>query len=66
MVYPNGNGRHARLMADMLLMDLASRQFEWGRGSLESVGELRSRYIAALQAADKNDYEPLLTFLDCR
>lgn len=65
-VYPNGNGRHARVMADMLLMDLAGRPFEWGRGSLESAGELRSRYIAALQAADKNDYGPLLTFLDCR
>jgi Fic-DOC domain mobile mystery protein B len=62
-VFPNGNGRHARLMADLLLMQLEGHRFEWGRGSLAAAGELRARYIAALQAADGGDCRPLLEFL---
>jgi Fic-DOC domain mobile mystery protein B len=62
-VYPNGNGRHARLMADLLLTELAGHQFEWGRGSLVTASELRASYIAALQAADAGNYQPLLAFL---
>ncbi len=62
-VFPNGNGRHARLMADLLLTDLAGRRFEWGRKSLMSAGEVRTRYIAALRAADGGDCQPLLDFL---
>lgn len=62
-VFPNGNGRHARLMADLLLMQLEGRRFEWGRGSLVAAGELRARYIAGLQAADAGNWRPLLEFL---
>ena len=62
-VFPNGNGRHARLMADLLLTELTSQRFEWGRESLVDSNELRTRYIAALQAADVGDCRPLLTFL---
>lgn len=62
-VFPNGNGRHARLMADLLLTDLVGRRFEWGRGNLVANNELRARYIAALRAADTGDYQPLLEFL---
>lgn len=63
--FPNGNGRHARMMADLLLMDLDGRRFEWGRHSLVPAGELRSRYIAALRSADEGDYRSLLGFLEC-
>ena len=63
-VFPNGNGRHARLMADLLLTELAGQRFEWGRGSLIGVSELRAQYIAALRAADSRDIRPLLAFLD--
>jgi Fic-DOC domain mobile mystery protein B len=62
-VFPNGNGRHARLMADLLLTDLVGRRFEWGRRNLVATNELRARYIAALRAADTDDYQPLLEFL---
>ena len=62
-VFPNGNGRHARLMADLLLTDLVGRRFEWGRQSLTSAGEVRARYIAALRAADGGDCQPLIDFL---
>jgi Fic-DOC domain mobile mystery protein B len=62
-VFPNGNGRHARLMTDLLFTELAGQRFEWGRGSLSDMGEIRARYIEALRAADSGDYRPLLTFL---
>jgi len=63
-VFPNGNGRHARLMADLLLADLTGRRFEWGRGSLVAANELRAQYIGALRAADAGDIRPLLAFLE--
>jgi Fic-DOC domain mobile mystery protein B len=64
-VFPNGNGRHAREMADLLLLRLEGRRFNWGRGSLTPVSELRSAYIDALRSADRGDYASLLHFLDC-
>jgi Fic-DOC domain mobile mystery protein B len=63
-VFPNGNGRHARMMADLLLAELAGRRFEWGRESLVAASEVRARYIAALKAADAGDCRPLLAFLE--
>jgi Fic-DOC domain mobile mystery protein B len=60
--FPNGNGRHARLMADLLIERLGGEPFSWGGGSLADVGELRGRYIAVLQAADNHDIGPLLEF----
>jgi Fic-DOC domain mobile mystery protein B len=59
---PNGNGRHARLMADLLIERLGGRTFSWGGGSLGSVGELRKKYVTALKAADNHDIGPLLEF----
>ncbi|UGY30434.1 mobile mystery protein B (plasmid) [Bradyrhizobium barranii subsp. apii] len=60
--FPNGNGRHARLMADLLIEKLGGALFSWGGGSLADVGELRARYVATLQAADGHDIRPLLAF----
>ena len=60
--FPNGNGRHARLMADLLIELLGGEPFSWGGGSLADVGELRARYVAALKAADIHDINPLLEF----
>ena len=60
--FPNGNGRHARLVADLLIEKLGGTPFSWGGGSLTDVGELRANYIAALKAADGHDIGPLLAF----
>ena len=60
--FPNGNGRHARLMADLLVERLGQPRFTWGSRSLVDASEIRQRYIAALQAADARDIAPLLTF----
>jgi Fic-DOC domain mobile mystery protein B len=60
--FPNGNGRHARMMADLLIERFGAPSFTWGGGGLGDVGELRARYIAALRAADGHDIGPLLSF----
>ena len=60
--FHNGNGRHARLMADLLVERLGQPRFTWGSRSLVDAGETRQAYIAALQAADARDYAPLLAF----
>jgi Fic-DOC domain mobile mystery protein B len=62
--YPNGNGRHARLAADLLIMEMGGSRFSWGgnRINLETSSEGRKCYIEALKAADQHDHRPLLTF----
>jgi Fic-DOC domain mobile mystery protein B len=60
--FPNGNGRHARLMADLLAMQAGRPAFSWGGGRLASTSELRTAYITALRKADGGDMAPLLEF----
>ncbi len=60
--FPNGNGRHARLMADLLVMRMGGTRFSWGRESLRDAGETRRHYISALQAADKHEVSALVDF----
>ena len=60
--FANGNGRHSRLMADLLVMRLGGERFTWGSANLEAVGTVRQRYIAAVRAADAHDWAPLLRF----
>ncbi len=61
--YPNGNGRHARMATDLLLTSLGAKPFSWGNANLVDAGKTRSRYIAALRAADKHDLGRLLEFV---
>jgi len=62
--FANGNGRHARLMTDILLVQLLRQpRFTWGSGNLVNAGECRKQYIDALRAADHYDYGPLLAFV---
>ena len=60
--FPNGNGRWSRLMGDILAVRLGRPAFTWSGGALADAGELRARYIAALQAADAHDLAPLIGF----
>jgi len=61
--FPNGNGRHARLAADLLLEFNGQPTLAWGDNSdLATASETRSRYIKALQAADRGDLNPLVAF----
>jgi Fic-DOC domain mobile mystery protein B len=60
--FANGNGRHARLMADILAQKQNAPAFTWGSANLGSTGVMRRQYIEALQAADAHDIQPLLQF----
>ncbi len=62
--FANGNGRHARLMADLILEKLfKAPPFTWGSAILTKQGESRSVYIRALKAADNHDYSLLMKFV---
>jgi Fic-DOC domain mobile mystery protein B len=64
-LFPNGNGRHSRMITDLLLTEVFERKaFSWGGESLNDAGKLRTQYIEALKAADKNDYSLLKEFLN--
>ncbi len=60
--FPNGNGRHARLIAAVLARRQGSPVFTWGGADTMQAGDFRRRYIQALHAADQNDIGPLLAF----
>ena len=61
--FPNGNGRHSRTAADLLLVKLGQERFSWGRENLVDIGDTRKQYIEALHAADRHDYAPLIEFV---
>jgi Fic-DOC domain mobile mystery protein B len=66
-IFPNGNGRHARLMTDLLLRKNGRARFTWGSkastAAIEVEGPTRAKYIAALKSADRDDFLELLKFV---
>jgi len=60
--FSNGNGRHSRAATDLVMRSLGAQPFTWGRINPGTPSQIRSRYIAALRAADAGDYRPLLAF----
>lgn len=63
-LFPNGNGRHARVMTDVILETILDvLPIEWGASTLDVNGKHRQVYISALRAADNNDYQPLINFV---
>jgi Fic-DOC domain mobile mystery protein B len=63
--FPNGNGRHARMITDVIAMKFGRPEFRWGAGeNLVAQTSARVQYLAALRALDtnENDVKPLLDF----
>ncbi len=61
--FPNGNGRHSRLMGDIVNEKLFKGQpFSWGSANIVQHGDTRKAYLQAIWAADKGDFVPLLRF----
>jgi Fic-DOC domain mobile mystery protein B len=61
--FVNGNGRHSRLIADIMMEKIFYKDiFSWGKLDLEAINDERSRYIDALRKADEGDYSFLLDF----
>ena len=61
--FPNGNGRHARMMADLPIDKLGGKAFSGAAGTLRETGALRDAYIAAVKAADNHDFGALMAFV---
>ena len=61
--FPNGNGRHSRLMGDVIVDKIYNLPvFSWGAGNRVKPPDARTNYLNAVREADKNNYEPLLLF----
>ncbi len=63
--YPNGNGRHTRIMADLILEKVFnSAPINWTGDDFVNINEFRTKYIAALKEADRGNYESLLECIE--
>ncbi len=61
--FPNGNGRHSRMMADIIMESVFGKEiFSWHSSNMVNANETRKEYIAALKKADNGNIEPLMEF----
>lgn len=61
--FPNGNGRHSRLMADILINKVyCLPMFSWGARNLLLDTESRSTYLKAVKEADNDLFRSLIEF----
>jgi len=61
--FANGNGRHSRLMADIIIEHIFKLPvFTWGAANLVKQGDTRTAYLNAIRAADAGDIQPLINF----
>lgn len=61
--FANGNGRHSRLMADIIIEHIFKQPvFTWGAANLVKDGDTRSFYLKAVRAADKGEFDLLMEF----
>jgi len=63
--FPNGNGRHSRLMADIIIESIFGKEiFSWHKSKMVRADETRKIYIKALQEADNGNIKPLISFAE--
>jgi Fic-DOC domain mobile mystery protein B len=61
--FPNGNGRHSRLMADLIMEKMYGEPIlTWGSSNLVKSSEKRKAYINAIKMADNHNLQPLISF----
>lgn len=61
--FPNGNGRHSRMIADIIVEKIFHQPvFSWGSKNQSDENDSREKYLKALRKADKGDFESLLKF----
>jgi Fic-DOC domain mobile mystery protein B len=61
--FPNGNGRHSRIIADIIIENIYNQPvFSWGGASLSEEKDIRAQYLKAIRNADKSDFDLLLKF----
>ena len=61
--FPNGNGRHSRMIADIIIEKIYQLPvFSWGGASLSEDMDIRAQYLKAIRKADKGEFDLLLKF----
>ena len=61
--FPNGNGRHSRMMADIIMESIfGNKIFSWHQSNMVKANETRNQYIKALREADKGNFKQLIEF----
>ncbi len=61
--FANGNGRHSRMMADIIIETIFNSEiFSWSHSRMGKPDEVRKTYISALKAADNGNIKPLAAF----
>ena len=61
--FPNGNGRHSRIMADIIMESIFGNEiFSWHQSNMVKANETRNQYIKALREADKGNFKQLIEF----
>jgi len=61
--FPNGNGRHSRMMADIIMESIFEKEiFTWHKSNMVKTDETRKKYIEALREADNGNIIPLIEF----
>ena len=61
--FPNGNGRHSRIMADIIMESIFKKDvFSWQKSNMVKADDTRKAYILALKEADNGNIKPLIEF----
>ncbi len=61
--FPNGNGRHSRIMADIIIESIFRKEiFTWNKSNMIKADETREKYITTLKEVDNGNIEPLIQF----
>lgn len=61
--FPNGNGRHSRMMADIIMESIFKKEiFTWHQSNMVRADETRKEYINSLKEADNGNINPLIEF----
>jgi Fic-DOC domain mobile mystery protein B len=61
--FPNGNGRHSRMMADIIISSVFGKEvFSWKLSNMVKPDKIRREYIDAIREADAGNITPLIQF----
>lgn len=61
--FPNGNGRHSRIMADIIIESIFGKEvFTWNNSNLVKPDKTRIEYLESIKKADKGIIKPLIVF----
>lgn len=61
--FPNGNGRHSRIMADIIIESIFGEDiFTWSHSNMGQANETRAEYIRSIREADRGNIESLINF----